>query len=93
LTFVVGSDPLASLISLAFAVFQLAILGRILLSWVDPSPFPDNALKRVLWALSEPILAPLRRLIPPVGMFDLTPMVAIIVLVVVERILLALLGA
>jgi YggT family protein len=88
--FEVGTSPVGSLISLVFTVLQLAILGRILLSWVDPSPYPDNPLKRVLWFLSEPVLAPLRRLIPPVGMFDISPMVAIIVLIVAERILLAL---
>lgn len=90
--FVVGSSPVGSLITMVFAVLQLAILGRILLSWVDPSPYPDNALKRVLWTLSEPVLAPLRRVIPPMGMFDVSPMVAIIVLIVAERILLALFG-
>jgi YggT family protein len=90
--FTVGSSSLGGLVSLVFSVLQLAILGRILLSWVDPSPFPDNALKRVLWALTEPVLAPLRRVIPPVGMFDVTPMVALIVLMVVEQLLLALLG-
>jgi YggT family protein len=86
------SSPVATAIEMVFVVLQLAILGRILLSWVDPSPFPDNGLKRVLWALTEPILDPLRRVIPPLGMFDMTPMVAIIVLIVLQQLLLSLFG-
>lgn len=86
------SNPAAAMVQLLFAVLQLAILGRILLSWVDPSPFADNALKRLLWALTEPLFQPLRRVIPPVGMFDLTPMAALVLLIVAERLLLALVG-
>jgi YggT family protein len=67
-------------------ILILAIVGRALLSW-----FPldqRNPLVRILHDITEPILEPLRRIIPRVGMLDLTPMVAIIVLVVVQRILL-----
>lgn len=55
---------------------ELAILARVLYSWVDPSPYPTNALKRALWAVTDPILEPLRRVVPPIGMIDITPIVA-----------------
>ncbi len=87
-----SSDPVASAVDLLFTVLNLAILGRILLSWVDPSPFADNALKRVLWTLTEPILRPLRRLIPPLGMFDISPLVAIFLIEAAHRLVLAALG-
>jgi YggT family protein len=65
-------------------VLRLAILGRVLYTWVDPSPDPTpdptNRLKSVLWGLTEPILTPLRRYIPPVGMFDFTPVIALVLL-------------
>jgi YggT family protein len=80
------------MVSLVFTVLNLAILGRILLSWVDPSPFPDNPLKRILWFLTDPILVPLRRIIPPIGMFDITPIAAIVLLQVLQQIAMAVLG-
>jgi YggT family protein len=76
-------------INLIFGAVQLAILGRVLLSWVDPDPYPNSELKRLLWAVTDPILEPLRRVVPPLGMLDITPMVAIVLLYVVQQLLLA----
>jgi len=47
------------------------------MSWFSPRP---NALTVILGKITEPILAPLRRIIPMAGMFDLTPLAAIIIL-------------
>ncbi len=58
-------------------VLTFAIFIRVILSWVSPRP---NALTVILGKITEPILAPLRRIIPMAGMFDLTPLVAIILL-------------
>ena len=57
---------------------QLMILARVLLSWVDPqgrSPFAAFIIQT-----TEPILGPVRRLLPRTGMFDLSPIVVILVL-------------
>jgi YggT family protein len=43
-------------------------------------------LKAVLWGLSEPILMPLRRYIPAVGMFDFTPIIALVLLSLLDEI-------
>ena len=56
----------------------ILILLRVVVSWY--SPRPTNILVRVLYRLTEPILAPLRRIIPRVGMFDFTPLVAIVLI-------------
>lgn len=72
-------------IVLLLQLIQFTILARVLLSWVDPNPYPTNAFKRVLWAVTDPILVPLRSIIPPLGMFDISPIVAIVVLDVVAR--------
>lgn len=59
-------------------VLFIAILLRVIISWF--SPRPTNMLAVILYRFTEPILAPLRRIIPRVGMFDFTPMVALIIL-------------
>jgi len=51
---------------------------RALLSWFPVSP--QNPLVVLLIQITDPILQPMRRVIPRLGMFDLTPMIAILVL-------------
>lgn len=62
------------LASWAFSILRLALLVRVLASWLPISPFS----KWIRWAfvLTEWFLAPLRRIIPLVGMLDLTPLIA-----------------
>jgi YggT family protein len=64
---------------------QVAVLARVILSWVDPSPFPNSRLKEIVWTITEPILGPIRRVLPPVGMFDLSAIVALLVLSVLRQ--------
>lgn len=63
-------------------LLTLAIFARVILSWVIPRP---NTLTIILDKITEPILAPLRRIIPRTGMFDFTPLVAIILLQIITR--------
>ena len=55
-----------------------AIVARAVLSWF--SIRPDNPLLIILNEVTEPILSPLRRVVPRIGMFDITPIVAIFIL-------------
>ena len=66
-------------------VLTLIIILRAILSWL--SPRPTNRLAIILYQLTEPLLSPLRRIIPRVGMFDLTPLVAIILLQLITSLL------
>lgn len=67
-------------------VLSFAILIRALLSWFAIRP--DNPLMLFLFQITEPILAPLRRLIPLIGgALDITPMVAILLLQLLSRLL------
>ena len=59
-------------------VLTLAIIFRAILSWF--SPRPTNVLAVILYKVTEPLLSPLRRVIPRAGMFDFTPLAAIILL-------------
>ncbi len=69
---------LFSLIRLLCDVLVIAILLRTILSWISPGS--TNVLAVILYRVTEPILAPLRRIIPRVGRFDFTPLVAIILI-------------
>jgi len=76
------------LVSWAFALLQIAILVRVVSSWVRLSPYS----RWVRWAytLSEPVLRPLRRVIPPLGMVDITPIVAYFALMLLQGFVLSL---
>ncbi len=77
------------IINFVFWLLDIAILARVLISWLQPDPY--NPIVRAIYDITEPILAPLRRYIPPIGGFDLTPMVALILLDLLERVLISLL--
>jgi YggT family protein len=57
-----------------FAVFYLAILVRVIGSWFRLNPF--GRLVRWSYVITEPVLKPIRRLLPSTGMLDLSPLVA-----------------
>jgi len=69
---------LLNFLNLLLYVLWVAILVRVILSWfpVDPS----NPIIRLVWDVTEPILAPFRRVIPRIGMFDLSPLAAFLVI-------------
>jgi YggT family protein len=69
---------------LVFALW-LAILGRVILSWVDPQR--RYAISGILFQITEPILAPVRRVIPPAGMLDLSAFIVLIALSTLMRVL------
>jgi YggT family protein len=58
-------------------LYTLAIFARIIFSWVGASY--ANPFLRFLFHLTEPLLGPLRRKIPPVSMFDISPIVAFMI--------------
>ncbi len=59
-------------------VLTILIILRALISWFPLNP--ESRLVVLLYQLTEPVLAPLRRIIPRTGMIDLTPMIAIIII-------------
>ncbi len=61
-------------------IYVLILFARALLSWFPYSPSsPLNPVRRMVFTVTEPVLAPFRRIIPPIGMIDLSFLVAIIV--------------
>jgi YggT family protein len=63
---------------LLIGALWLLILGRVLMSWFDPSR--SNTVSRFLIQATEPILAPVRRLLPQSGMFDFSALIVLLVL-------------
>jgi YggT family protein len=73
-----------ALMGLVIDIFLFAILIRVILSWVNPDPY--NPAFALLDRLTDPILRPARRLIQPIGGVDLSPMAAMIALVLIQMI-------
>ena len=65
-------------------LYTLAILVRIIFSWVGASY--ANRFFRLLVKITEPLLAPLRRMVPLVGMFDISPIVAYVIVWICQMI-------
>lgn len=65
-------------ISLLLTVLNLAIFIRVLLSWFPVDT--RNPLVRIIFDVTEPVLAPFRRVLPTIGMIDLSPLAALLVL-------------
>lgn len=63
-------------------LYSLAIFVRIILSWFGASY--ANRFMRLLIRLTEPLLAPLRRMLPKVGMFDVSPIVAFLIVFICQ---------
>ena len=73
------------LVSWTFTILKTAIVVRVISSWLPISPYS----KWVRWSyqLSEPLLAPLRRFVPAFGGLDITPILAYILLSIIESFL------
>jgi YggT family protein len=73
------------LVSWTFTILKIALIVRVISSWLPISPFS----RWVRWSyqLSEPILAPLRRIVPNLGGLDITPILAYFLLSLTESLL------
>ena len=83
---------LISLVNLLFTLIYLAILGRIILTLVlsfmrNDSPLILVSVTQVLIQVTEPLLVPIRRLLPTFGSLDFSPLVAIILLQIIQALI------
>lgn len=69
---------IADLLGLLINVFIFSILIQVIISWVNPGM--HNPVMGLLHSLTEPLLGPARRVIPPISGLDLSPIVVIIIL-------------
>ncbi|OGX30205.1 MAG: hypothetical protein A2879_01470 [Omnitrophica WOR_2 bacterium RIFCSPHIGHO2_01_FULL_49_10] len=78
--FVLGNFliSVAKLVELAITILYWLIIVRALISWVNPDPF--NPIVQFLYRTTDPILAPIRKFLPPLGPIDISPIIAFFVL-------------
>ncbi len=79
---------LITIVNLLSQLLTLLVLAQALMSYFVS---PYHPVRQTLDRLLEPVYAPIRRLIPPMGMLDLSPMVLIILVQIVSRLLVGLL--
>jgi len=72
-------------ITLLIQLYSLVILARVLMSWVNIDPY--SPLARTIFNLTEPVLQPVRNLLPPAAGIDFSPLVVLILLQIVGQIL------
>jgi YggT family protein len=86
-SFVVVADAITQIENFVYAftgVYTLLIFAYILTSWVR-LPYSLNRVQRFLYDVCEPYLRLFRRILPPLGPLDLSPMVGVMVLWLVEQ--------
>ena len=67
-------ESLILLIYWALQAYQLILLARVLMTWI-PNLDHNNPIARFLYQATEPVLAPIRNALPPLGGIDLSPLV------------------
>jgi len=87
---IAASGPLSSLICLALTLAWILLLIRVVVSWLEffgvrrPIVGPMRTAYDLLFTVTEPMLRPLRKVIPPAGMFDISVVVAFVIIFVLQ---------
>jgi len=76
---------LIKIVKLTIMIYTLSLLIQAVLSWMGPGV--SNPAANILWSLNEPLLRPVRRIIPPIANLDLSPLVVMLVLQFINRLL------
>jgi len=82
-------NQLIGIINLAFQVYTWILFIRILLSWIRHNPY--HPIIRFIYEITEPLLLLFRRIIPPIGMIDISPIAAFFAIELVRRFLIGIL--
>lgn len=80
---IISLDLLRNFAYYLILALEIAVFLRAMLSWFPMDQ--RSPIIRILDDINEPILAPLRKIVPRIGMIDITPMVAILVLFVIQQ--------
>jgi len=74
---------ITTFISLLSTVLFVLVFARVIISWTNP--MGGGSLTAFIYQATEPILAPIRRIVPPAGGFDWSPMIALLLLGVLTQ--------
>jgi YggT family protein len=80
---------LATVVDLVFTLYTFLILARVFLTWTNISPYHPVA--QWVFRLTEPILSPIRSMMPQTGMLDWSPMIAMFLVIILRQIVVTLL--
>lgn len=80
-----------TIINLLYWFFWILILIRVVVSFMRISPY-QNDLVRLVYEFTEPVLEPIRRVLPPMSGLDFSPLIALLLLDVLRRILFSILA-
>ncbi|PNU19366.1 YggT family protein [Geothermobacter hydrogeniphilus] len=82
-------ESLISIVNLVFQIYLFIVIGRALISWVNPDPY--NPIVRFLHNATEPVLFRIRRLVPlQFGGFDFSPIILMLALEVGRKLVVGL---
>lgn len=76
---------LGALISNLLYLYTFVLFGRALMSWFDPSF--SSSIGQIIFKLTEPVVEPVRRIIRPMGGLDLSIMVTIFLIIILQRLI------
>ncbi|HSV43680.1 MAG TPA: YggT family protein [Candidatus Bathyarchaeia archaeon] len=76
---------LSNAVGVVLNIVWLLILIRAVISWVSPDPY--NPIVQALYQLTEPILEPIRRLLPRFSAFDFSPIIAFVLIIFLQSFL------
>jgi len=80
---------LIAIVDYAFTLYAFILLARVLVSWFPVDQY--NPIVKVLHQLTEPLLAPIRRVLPQTGAIDFSPLIGFVVIILAQRIVIGLL--
>jgi YggT family protein len=85
-----AGNPFGRLICIVLSVYWIILLARVIVSWIElagwrpPAAGPLRTVFELLFDVTEPVLRPIRRIMPPAGPLDLSMIVAFLIIFVLQ---------
>ena len=79
-------NPIAALIIAVLDIYKWVVIAAVIVSWLTAFNVINShnnvvrSLLRILWALTEPVFRPIRKIIPPIGGLDLSPIIVFLII-------------
>ncbi|MGZ5213057.1 MAG: YggT family protein [Actinomycetota bacterium] len=86
-----AANPFPRLICIALGIYWIILLARVIVSWIElagwrpPVTGPFRTVFELLFDVTEPVLRPIRRIIPPAGPLDLSVIVVFLIIFVLQN--------
>ena len=79
-------NPIAALLIAVLEFYKWIVIAAVIVSWLTAFNVINQhnnvvrSLLRILWALTEPVFRPIRKIIPPIGGLDLSPIIVFLII-------------